>query len=108
MSHVKAYRCDCCGSIKLVDEFVGVSPVEDMFEKLNSFPTISTPAAMDKGSIHHCLDCYSKYVLVPSENAVNRKFNENGYKLKLKELHYDLRRKCVENVQLGIFKNKSD
>jgi len=90
---VTAYLCDCCGSIKIDDEIVGINPVEDMFDKQLSFPITHK---LDKTNVHGCHACYREIVDIPA-SAISRKKNEDAWKAKVKELSYMFRQRCVLN-----------
>lgn len=92
---VEAFRCDYCGHVKEENEMTGVIPMEDMFEKLKSFPICNNPA---KASVHFCLSCYQKAV-IEKIRTMDRKKDERGYELKLLELSYLLKSTCVSNVR---------
>ena len=89
---VEAFKCDYCGKIVEHDDCIGVSPVEDIFDTLLSYPTIFNPS---KAEIHYCLQHYREQVTAPAESQFNRRINESGYTRKIKELHYDLRKTTV-------------
>lgn len=94
MSKIEAFKCDNCGTIVEYEDCVGIKPVEDMFDKQSSYPSISNPS---KCEIHMCVSgCYNKFVLIPASHQVKRnKNNEAEYKAKLKELAYGLRSQTV-------------
>ena len=96
MSRVKSYGCDCCGIIQPESAMVGVSDIQDLFDMMSSYPTIMNP---DKAKIHYCTTCYGARILIPVRTEVDRKKNEELYRLKMKELTYQLRRLCVQNWQ---------
>lgn len=98
MSKVEAYRCDNCRRLVPDDEALGINPVEDMFDRLSSFPSMSWPERTD---IHYCIGCYRDVVTVPASNLVNRKADEAGYKAKLRELFYGLRSQAVHNYRVA-------
>lgn len=95
----EAYICDNCGQLRPAEECAGIKPIEDMFERLNSFPIIADPA---KAEIHQCTTCYNQKVIYVADREHDRKKDEQGYISKLNEMGYLLRSKCVEN-----FKRKS-
>lgn len=106
MSHVSAYRCDHCGKIVPSEDTVGINPVEDMFDRLASYPTVFTPVAMSKCLIHYCTTCYQDHVLTPAANLSNRRKDEHGYELKVRELSYGLRAETVRRVRETLRKAK--
>lgn len=90
---VTAYKVDCCGAIKYEEEIVGIHAVEDMFNKELSYPSdMKHPERCD---IHFCLDCYREKVLRPAGIQVDRRKDEDLYKLKLKELGFAFRDSVV-------------
>lgn len=90
---VEAYICDYGNHLVHVDGIVGVNPIEDMFDKISSYPICH----QDKTRIHICGECYREHVLIPAQNMVDRKKDERLYELKVKELGYDVRSKAVRN-----------
>lgn len=88
-----AFKCDYCGKLVDYEEVEGVSPQEDIFDKLASFPIIYNP---DKASIHFCTAHYRECVTAPAASIYDRKINEAGYIMKIKELSFDLRKTTVE------------
>jgi hypothetical protein len=92
---VEAYRCDCCGYVKEESEMTGIMPVEDMFDRMKSFPICTNPT---KTTVHFCLSCYQRNV-IEKVRTVDRKKDERLYELKLNELQYALRSTCVTNVR---------
>lgn len=101
MSIIDAYRCDACGIIKIEDEVVGIIPTEDLFDRMNSYPTTHR---VNKTTVHYCLDCYRRDVLDIADRYCSRKANEAAYKEKIKEMSYGLRFKAVTNYRLKTFK----
>lgn len=97
MSKVSAYQCDYKNHLVPEKSIVGVNPMEDMFDKQASFPTVFNP---ERTNIHYCLDCYKAHVLIPAANMVDRKKDERGYELKIKELGFGLRSQTVANWQM--------
>lgn len=106
MSKVEAYICDYKNHLVLVKQAVGINPIEDMFERQRSYPTVFTPLQMTKTDIHYCTDCYSEKVLVPAGNLVDRRkklskddlvTREREYQLKIMELAYSFRLQVVKN-----------
>lgn len=95
MSRIEAYRCDRCGNIRPYGAIVGIIAVEDMFDKLKSFPTNPKP---EKCMVHVCTDCYSSEV-TEKARVIDRGKDSRGYELKVKELAYNLRQTCVFNVR---------
>lgn len=93
---IEAYKCDYCGKLAPGDEAVGIGPIEDMFAAIESYPVIMNPA---RAEIHHCLECYDVQVLRPASNQHDRRKDEDGYKLKIRELYYSLRKSCILKVQ---------
>ena len=93
---VEAYIVDCCKELRLEKHTIGIVPTEDLYDIINSYPSIANPA---KAIVHHCMQCYRKDVLTPAGLQVDRKKDENAYKLKLRELHYALRKKAVDNYR---------
>lgn len=92
----EAYICDCgCQQLFSVELMVGVRPIEDMFDKISSYPTQFTH--IERLEVHYSLPCYKSKVLIPASNIVDRRKDERGYKLKVKELGYGLRAQCVAN-----------
>jgi len=100
MSKVEAYICDYCNHIKPADEVVGIKRIQDMFDKLKSFPINPHP---EKESIHYCLTCYDTHVVRPTNRETNRKKDEAGYTLKLLEMSYNLASQCVANFDKKMF-----
>lgn len=92
--NVEAYICDFCNNLRLAEEVVGISPVEDMFEKMKSFPIVNNPA---KAHIHFCTSCFDTYAVQVAYREVDRRKSEHLYKLKLDEMTYLLRSQCVTN-----------
>lgn len=92
---VEAYVCDACNTIKEEHGIAGIQPVADLFDNLLSYPFITNPK---KTNVHCCTDCYRERCTVPASNTVNRKKDEPGYKMVLKELTFALRQLCVQNV----------
>lgn len=93
MSHVIAYRCDVCRSIKQEEETVGVSLEQDMFDIMESFK--SEFKHQERVAAHYCFDCYERYVVNPARTTVDRKKDEAAYTVKLRELQYNLRKTTV-------------
>lgn len=91
---VEAYKVDCCGSIVIEKDVVGINPIEDLFDKLESYPFVSNP---NKVTVHICMHCFSDKVLQVAEKQVNRKKDEEAYKKKLKELSYAFRDSVVKS-----------
>jgi ribosomal protein S26 len=92
---VKAYRCDKCGRVRPEDEIMGITPIEDMFEALRSFPLCEK---LDETNVHFCITCYDSDV-ISKANYVNKRKNMDEYNLKIKELGYALKQTCVFNVR---------
>lgn len=92
---VEAYRCDRCGKIKSYEAIVGIIAIEDMFDRMASFPTSTKP---EKCFVHVCTECYNKEV-VEKARVIDRGKDNRGYELKVKELGYNLRQTCVFNVR---------
>lgn len=84
---VEAYLCSYCNTIKAAEfEVVGaITPTLDMFDRLNSYPACND---LDNSNIHFCMECYRQNVLIKAENCSNRKKDEEGYKIMLKEHRY--------------------
>lgn len=106
MSKVDAYICDFKNHLVLSKATVGINPVEDMFDRERSFPTVFTPLQISRTDVHYCTDCYKEKVLVPAGNMVNRRgkmskddlvSKEREYELKIKELAYNFRSQVVKN-----------
>jgi hypothetical protein len=93
---VEAYRCDFCGVIKEEKYISGITPVEDLFDKLESYPLQMNQR---KTNVHFCNDCYRNNVLIATEKQINRKKDESLYKQKIKELALAFKRQCVLNVR---------
>lgn len=91
---VEAYKVDCCGAIVIEKDVVGINPVEDLFDRLESWPFVHNP---NKTTVHICMHCYSDKVLQMAEKQVNRKKDENAYKQKLKELSFSFRDSVVKS-----------
>lgn len=89
MSKVEAYICDHCGNIFQSDEVWGISPVEDLFDMLAGYPSVKNPA---KAACHCCIGCFRMYAIQPAENECNRRYNEEGYQNKLRELYFNVRK----------------
>jgi hypothetical protein len=97
MSKIEAYFCDYKDHLVPDKEAVGISPTEDLFDKMASFPTVFNPK---KAEIHYCTGCYRTFVLTPASNLVNRRLiGEEPYKLKVKELAYGLRAETVRKYR---------
>lgn len=92
---VEAYMCDHCGELKHSAEVVAISEQPDMFDTMSSYPI--SGIHLDRYNIHLCTECYNNYAAIPAAREVNRARNEEGYKLKLKELAYMVRSQCVAN-----------
>jgi hypothetical protein len=97
----EAYVCDFCNHLKFSAEVVGIVAQEDLFNKMDSFPVVPHS---ERAHIHLCTTCYNTYVVWPAEREVNRKQDEQGYALKLKELSYLVRSQCVTNYNKKIQK----
>lgn len=93
MSKTHAFKCDYCGQLVIADDCLGVAPIEDIFDRLSSFKTIYNP---DKAEVHFCVSHYRELVTAPAAAMYDRRINEKGYELKVKELAYDLRRTTIE------------
>lgn len=93
----EAYRCDVCLTLVHAEDAVGVRPVEDLFDRVKSFPTVLNPA---KADIHYCLQCYRSKVIDAAIATVNRKRDEEGYKQQLAVLGYNLRKLAVKNYAI--------
>lgn len=105
MSLTEAFICDYKNHLVTEDRAVGVIPVEDVFDKLHSFPSHKGRGSKPSDCrIHYCLDCYRDFVLTPAANMVDRRLDEEGYKKKVLELAYGLRSQTVRNF---IDKNRS-
>jgi hypothetical protein len=91
---VEAYRCDYCGHIKEAEEIVGVSRKQDMFDRMKSFPVTNFP---EREQVHYCTDCYNQHVIYVAEREVDRKRDEEKYRLKVLEMSYNLAHQCVAN-----------
>lgn len=94
MSKIEAYICDYGNHIVTLEEAVGVSPTEDMFDKMHSYPTVMDPR---KTNIHYCTGCYRDDVSIRAANLVNRRKDERAYELKILELSFSLRKQTVKN-----------
>ena|ERR1700761_3187290 len=94
MSKVNAFICDYNNHLVEEQQAFGVSPVEDLFDKIHSFKTINSPA---KADIHYCVECYKACVTGPAGREIDRRNNEDAYKKKLEELSYGLRSQTVRN-----------
>jgi hypothetical protein len=92
---VEAYRCDRCGAIRQYDGIVGIIAIEDMFDRLSSYPTDTKP---ERCKVHVCTECYNKEV-VEKARVIDRGKDNRGYELKVKELAFNLRQTCVFNVR---------
>lgn len=97
----EAYVCDSCGELKYAAEVVGVKPVQDLFDPLKSFPIDPHP---HKQNIHMCTTCYNMKAVSPAERETNRRKDEHGYEMKLKEMAYILRNQCVTNYNKKVQK----
>jgi hypothetical protein len=93
MSKVKAFKCDYCGKIVEYDECVGLKPIEDIFDRLKSYPVVNNPS---KAEVHFCVSHYRELVTAPAESQYNRRINEAGYARKCDELAYDLRKTTID------------
>ena len=92
MSKVNAYQCNFCGKIQTEDKIVGISPVQDMFLELKSYPVIKNP---EKTNVHGCLDCYN-YCMFQA-NSINRKKYESLYLQERDAAGFNFRKQCVYN-----------
>ena len=92
MSKVESYRCDYCGQIKDSENIVGISLVEDIFDRLLSFPIIKHNT---NAEVHGCTDCYN-YCMTEA-SSINRRKYEQLYIDKRKEAGYNFRKQCVFN-----------
>lgn len=90
----EAYICDLCNELKLPDEVVGVSQQQDMFNKMEGFAIVPRP---DREQIHLCTRCYEMKVTSVAEREHNRRYDERGYEMKVKEMSYLVRSQCVSN-----------
>jgi hypothetical protein len=104
MSKVHAFKCDYCGKIVEYDEIVGVSPLEDMFDVLASFEVVKNP---DKADIHFCVAHYADLVTGPASMLYDRRTDEAGYTLKVRELSYSLRKSTVDRYRAFAIARKS-
>lgn len=95
MSKVEAYICDRCSRLVKAEQAQGMTQQEELFDHMRSYIGKSVDPA--KYDIHHCMDCYREQCIIIADSLVNRKKDENAYKNKLAELHYNLRRQCVMN-----------
>ena len=93
MSKVTAYICDYGNHLMQENAIMGVNPIEDMFNRLESYPSI----VATRTDVHVCTECYKKVVLTPAQNMVDRRNNEEAYKAKVKELGYGFRAQAVKN-----------
>ena len=87
--------CNCCGKIRPAAEVVGVLAVEDMYDKLRSYPTQHTPVAIERCNVHYCIICYDEKVLrkITADKGKQREQWDNQHS----EYAYMLRRNCVLN-----------
>lgn len=92
MSRIQAYICDHCGAI--TNDCVGVLPIADLYEKLDSYPIVYDPT---KADVHICVTCYRVNVTDRAEKEVRRAENERGYLLKIRELSFIVREKSISN-----------
>lgn len=92
MSNVTAYVCDYCGHIHQEADIVGINPVEDIFDKTKSFPSVLDPS---KTLVHYCMPCYRDNVIEPAQSTTNRKRDESGYTLQLSVLGCNFRKAVV-------------
>lgn len=94
MSKVNAYICNKCDKIHEEDNVMGISLIEDMFDKFKSFLSVSP----EKSEIHFCYDCYNLCVTVPVSRVADRAKDEEGYKLALTELMYAFKKSIIYKV----------
>jgi hypothetical protein len=98
MSQIEAYKCDYCNMIVEYDDVIGLKAMEDMFDRLASYP--DTPPA--KATVHLCMHCVRLHVLTPLDNEFphrNAKEKEAGYTLRFRELHYNLRKSTIDRYR---------
>lgn len=91
---VSAYLCDYGNHIVLEKAIMGITPREDMFDRIHSYPI--EPHA-ERAEVHICTECYKKVVLIPASRMVDRKIDERAYLLKVQELGYGMKHKAVTN-----------
>lgn len=96
MSKVEAYRCDVCGEIRDSEQMYGVETRLDLFSDKEEFRTVIDPS---KADIHYCGTCYETKVSRPAYMETNRRKDEPGYQLKLKELSTILKQIAVRNFR---------
>lgn len=94
MSKVAAFICDYKNHLVSEEKAVGINPVEDLFDKVASYPTVMNP---NKAKIHYCVECYNTDVIMRVRKLADRKDGEDLYKTKLKELAFALRSQTVHN-----------
>lgn len=99
---VEAFQCDCCNELKVYAEVVGISLQPDLFDIMSGYKVVGNP---NKEKCHLCTKCYNEKALFPAQNLVNRKKDEKAYELKLKEMSYMVRLKCVENFNKKLRKD---
>lgn len=98
MSRIEAYLCDCCNRPVAYDDlYAGIVPVEDMFDRLASYPAVMTPDKIAAAAIHVCVECCRSKAIVPAGNMIDARKDAQGYRKKLKELMYSVRSQCVVN-----------
>lgn len=84
---VEAYRCDYCDIVQTHDYCMGVSPVQDAFDVLESNKSVQP----EKAEVHFCLECYRLHVLNPASVQTHRSKGDAGereYQKRIKELSY--------------------
>lgn len=70
MSIVEAYRCDYCFELKTEQEVIGVTPIEDLFDRLASYPINYKNKTC---RVHCCMECHKKYVTIEAQKFTNRR-----------------------------------
>jgi len=92
MSKVNAYQCNFCGKIETEDKIVGISPIQDLFDELKSYPIVKN---LEKTNVHGCTDCYNYCML--QANSINRKKYEQIYIKERQTAGYNFRKQSVYN-----------
>lgn len=101
MSRVDAYLCDFGEHLVKAPGVVGITVIEDLFDREKSYPTNFKP---EKCNVHYCTDCYKEHVLNVASKHVDRRGRKRGvdtgpaereYELKVKELAFSFRELTV-------------
>lgn len=104
MSIVSAYGCDYCGQMKPEKNIVAVSPVQDMFDNLKSYPSIYRQ--LDRFTVHYCVSCYTVNVSDAAEKASPRRVSADLHTDLIRQYGYVFRLRCLNNQLAKKFFNK--